>query len=277
MPPISIERFRVKSASADLACVCFGAGPPLVCVHALAFSKEYFVAAADVLGAQFRCAAFDQRGHGDTDWLGGESTIDPASMARDIEAVLDHLEWDRTVLAGISLGAATTLRFALEHFERVETLIQDLPGFGPTSPRSPGDGGSVADALERGDFEGTLRILTDGMSAARAAALTGAFKSQWDPFGPVLGPKLAAAFRATNRWRIVDDWPAALVGLSVPTHVLGLPGDPSHPFETAKTMAETLPNAQLHLRVPSLSAKAVAAQWMSILGRGPVGSAGRLA
>src|SRR6516162_8845748 len=84
--PVELTSFRVASSSgADLACVRFGEGPPLLLAHPLVFSKAYYAAAAAVFGAKHSCVAFDQRGHGDTN----ASTISPAAMADDVGAVLD--------------------------------------------------------------------------------------------------------------------------------------------------------------------------------------------
>ncbi len=260
----AVERFRIRSRGADLSCVRFGAGSPLLCAHALAFSKEYFASAADVLGRRFDCVAVDQRGHGDTEWEGGDAGLTLDAMADDIGRVLDYVGWKRAIVGGISLGAATTLRFALGSPDRLVALIQDLPAFGPTSPRNPRATEAVSEALDRSDFEGALGVLTSGLSRGRAKALGEALRSQWAPFGATLGPKLAAAFRATDRWRIADDWPGVLKTLDAPVRILGLRGDAAHPFEVAETMARTLPRARLDARVPSLSAEAVARQWLEV-------------
>jgi len=260
-----IERFRVRAAGADLACVRFGEGPPLLCVHALAFSKEYFVSAAESLGAHFTCVAFDQRGHGATEWEGGEAGLELSAMGQDIEAVMDHMRWAAATVGGISLGAATTLCFALSKPERVTRLIQDLPAFGPTSRKDPAQV-VVASALDRGDLEAAIRSLTAGLSPLRASALGTLLLTQWDPFGQRLGHKLAAAFRASSRWRVVENWPGDLARLDVPVEILGIVGDPAHPIEVARTMAATLPRSKYWPRIPSLSPSAVAKQWAEVAG-----------
>ena len=47
----------------------------------------------------------------------------------DLEAVLDHLELERAGPVGSSMGAATTMAFALEHPERVPALVQITPAY----------------------------------------------------------------------------------------------------------------------------------------------------
>lgn len=253
--------FRVRSGGVDLAGVRFGSGPPLVVAHPLAFSKAYFAAAAAVLGARFTVAAFDQRGHGET-----EGPVDPNAMAADWGAVLDHLGWDRAAIGGTSLGAATALRFALAAPERVRLLVQDLPAFGPRASRDPVRTERVAEALERSDLEEAARRITEGMSPPRARAWQEALRADWGQYPPErLGPKLAAAFRATADWSVAAPWPDVLKSLAVPVRILAVRGDPSHPWELAETMVRTLPDARLVPRVPSLHPAAMARQWLEVL------------
>lgn len=236
----------------------------MLCAHALGSSKEHFVAAAEVLGQRFDCVALDQRGHGGTT-VDGEDEFTAEEMARDLVAVMDHVGWSRATLAGTSLGAGTTLLVALRHPDRVNLLIQDLPGFGPGSNHDPGSVERVAGALERGLFEEAAREATRALPAIAALALRDSLLQQWRAFpADELGPKLAGAFRATTRWRIVDNWPQALEAVSAPTHILALRRDPMHPFAVADAMARAIPRARLWPRVPSFHPRDVARQWIEL-------------
>jgi 3-oxoadipate enol-lactonase len=231
--------------------------------HPAVFSKAYFAQAAEVLGARFSCAAFDQRGHG------GSSGVDLSlgAMAEDLGAVLDHLGWENAIVGGTSLGAATSLAFTLRHPERVRLLLQDLPAFGPGSSRDPAKTERLAEALETGDLEEAARRIVEGQSAPRARAWTEALRADWKEYDPrLLGPKLASALRASLRFRVVERWPEDLARLRVPTRILALQGDPVHPYAVAETMSRTLPQARLFGRVASLSPLAIARQWVEVLG-----------
>lgn len=254
-----MDVLRVASGGADLAVARFGSGPPLLWAHPVVFSKAYVPAA---LGERFDVAALDQRGHGDTD--GGP--IEAGAMAEDLGAVLDRLGWARASIGGTSLGAATSLLFALRHPERVERLILDLPGFGPGSFRNPAKTERMAEAFERADFDEAARRITEGLSAPRAAAWTSALREDWRHYEPArLGPKLAAALRATAAWRLVERWPGDLAALRAPTTILAVRGDPVHPWDVAETMVRTIPGARLASRVPSLDPAKIAAQWIEEL------------
>lgn len=262
----SIRSFEVVTPTARLHGVRFGAGPPLLCVHALAFSSRYFAAAAATLGAAFECIAIDQRGHGETVALDDDRSMTPRGMAADLAAVLDAAGWESACVGGISLGAATALRLALEHPRRVRALIQDLPAFGPLSPRGIGKSARVAEALCRGALGEAAQAAGDGLSPPRARALEQVLLAAWEPYPPSeLGPKLAQIFRASATWQIVASWPSELASLKMPVEILALPGDRSHPIEVARQMAAVIPRARLTMRVPSLDPNKALAQWIELL------------
>ena len=260
---MNIEPFRVTSSSgADLSCIRFGEGPPLLLAHPLVFSKAYFAAGAEIFGAKFSCVAYDQRGHGDTN----SATITPAAMADDIGAILDAMKWDKAAIAGTSLGAASALMFALRSPARVTFLIQDLPGFGPASFRDASRTSRIAASFEDSDLEDAAKQITLGMSEPRAKAWTEALFTDWKNYdGKALANKLAWVLRNTSSWRIVGRWPDELQKLTMPVRIFGIQGDPVHPWDTAQTMARTIKGARLSPRVQSLSTDALAAQWVDAL------------
>ncbi len=260
---MNIEQLIVRSPCADLSCARFGKGRPLLLAHPVVFSKSYFAAAAETWGARFDCVALDQRGHGDTE---SDGPIEPGAMAADLGAVLDHLGWERAAIGGTSLGAGTALRFAVERPERVDILVQDLPGFGPGSSRDPARTERMAGAFQRADLEEAAHLATEGMSAPRARAWTEALQADWRHYDPArLGPKLARAMRSTAGWRILERWPEDLSRVTAPVRILAVEGDPVHPMAVARTMLRVLPDARLVPRVLSLSPEAIARQWIEVL------------
>jgi pimeloyl-ACP methyl ester carboxylesterase len=87
------------------------------------------------LRAAYHCVALDQRGHGDSEWSAGLD-YSAAAYLGDIEAWVEHLELDRFVLVGQSLGALNALRFAQVHSDRLAGLV--IVDLGFSSPRSAG-------------------------------------------------------------------------------------------------------------------------------------------
>jgi 3-oxoadipate enol-lactonase len=250
---MDITPFRVPSSSgADLSCIKFGEGPPLLLAHPLVFSKAYFAAGAAVFGAKYSCVAYDQRGHGDTT----ASTVSQASMADDVGAILDAMKWDKAAIGGPSLGALSTLLFAL----------RSPAGFGPGSFRDPSKSSRIAASFEDGDLDDAAKQITLGMSEPRAKAWSEALSNDWKNYEPkALSNKLAWILRNSSSWRITGRWPDELQKLTMPVRVFAVQGDPVHPWDTAQTMARTIKGARLSPRVQSLSADAIATQWVDAL------------
>lgn len=94
----------VKLAVHDLG----GEGPPLVMAHATGFCGPVLAPLAAHLTSRFHCWAFDERGHGDTEWPQGLDW-NWASFADDVLAVVDGLGLERPYGFGHSCGGAAVL------------------------------------------------------------------------------------------------------------------------------------------------------------------------
>jgi pimeloyl-ACP methyl ester carboxylesterase len=114
-----------------------GRGTPLLFVHGYGHNAHLWDWLVPDLADRYRVLALDSRGHGD-------SASDPeyryhnAAIARDVEAVVDHLQLDRVALVGHSQGGHACLRFAGRHPERMTRLV--LADAGPDIPASRGGG-----------------------------------------------------------------------------------------------------------------------------------------
>jgi 3-oxoadipate enol-lactonase len=67
-----------------------------------------------------RVVRLDLRGHGDSSGAGVRTV---AELAKDILALVDHLQIDRAVLVGHSMGGMIAQTIALDHPGRVERLV----------------------------------------------------------------------------------------------------------------------------------------------------------
>jgi pimeloyl-ACP methyl ester carboxylesterase len=160
-------------------------------------------------------------------------------FARQVEALLDHLDLDNAVVGGTSLGANVTLEFAYLDPKRVKGMIVEMPVL---------DNALLAAAV-------IFTPILIGLS-----------------FGePVLKVVAAGARRIPRSNQLLDiglDWirqdpapsEAVLEGLFLgssaphrqfrvqmeqPTLVIGHRADPLHPFSDAGMLAEELPNSHL--------------------------------
>ncbi|MCX5376786.1 alpha/beta fold hydrolase [Streptomyces sp. NBC_00091] len=97
-----------------------GTGRPLVALHGHLSEGATFAELARALDPEWRLIAPDQRGQGESDRAADYSR---EGYLSDIEALLDHLELERVVLLGHSLGAINAYQFAARHPERVSALV----------------------------------------------------------------------------------------------------------------------------------------------------------
>jgi pimeloyl-ACP methyl ester carboxylesterase len=133
-----------------------GQGIPLVLLHGgPGLGYEYLDDLATELSTSYRVASFQQRG------LEPSTTTGPYTVAQalaDVVAVLDHLRWDRAVVAGHSWGGTLALRLAAAHPERLLGVL------GIDAIGIVGDGGMAA-------FSTELRARASKRDAVRLAEL----------------------------------------------------------------------------------------------------------
>jgi pimeloyl-ACP methyl ester carboxylesterase len=219
----------------------YGAGErPLVLIHGLLMNRRMF----DRLGPAMaergnRVIAIDLLGHGRSDRPAEMSQYSMTFFARQVEALLDHLDLKNAVIGGTSLGANVTLELAYLERKRVKAMMIEMPVL---------DNALLAAAV----------IFTPIMIGLR--------------FGEPLWKALAAGARRIPRsnqlldigldWIRQDPAPSEAVleglflGSSAPHHqfrvemeqpalVIGHHADPLHPFSDAGMLAEELPKAHL--------------------------------
>ena len=93
---------------------------PLVFVHGWTANRHRWDHQLAHFSTGRRVIRLDLRGHGESSGA-GVRTI--AELARDVLALLDHLEVERFVLIGHSMGGMISQTIALAHPERVERMV----------------------------------------------------------------------------------------------------------------------------------------------------------
>jgi pimeloyl-ACP methyl ester carboxylesterase len=139
-----------RNGAVEIAYLDVGEGDPVVLVHGFASNKETNWVNPNWVGtltrAGFRVLALDNRGHGASSKLYDASDYHSAKMADDVRALLDHLRLERADVMGYSMGARIAAFLAVDHPERVRSVI--LGGLGIRLVDGVGLSESIADALE---------------------------------------------------------------------------------------------------------------------------------
>lgn len=121
---------------------------PLVFLHGMGGTGQIWRPVAAKLEDEFRCIAFDQRGHGLSQAVPGEEAeFHALDYGRDVLAALSDLGIHRFVLIGHSMGVRTALAVATLAREKVAGLI--AVDIGITSAWGGGIGLPLAEFIEQ--------------------------------------------------------------------------------------------------------------------------------
>ena len=118
-----------RSGAAEIYYEVTGDGPAVVLTHAGIADRRMWDNQVDELSAKYRVIRWDMRGFGRSEMVSQDF-----AYRDDLLSVLDHLDVGAAHLVGCSMGGGATLEFALEHPERVRSLVlvaSDVPGFEP--------------------------------------------------------------------------------------------------------------------------------------------------
>jgi pimeloyl-ACP methyl ester carboxylesterase len=124
-------------------------GPPTLLIHGFASTASVNWVHPGWLqtlrAAGRRVVAIDNRGHGGSSKPHDPDAYHPSLMAGDAAALLDHLGIITADVMGYSMGARISAFLALEHGERVRSLVWGGIGIGLV--HGVGDWDPIADAL----------------------------------------------------------------------------------------------------------------------------------
>lgn len=232
-----MKEFWFESNGVRLFAVEAGEGPVIVLLHGGMANHLTTLPYLVPLSAKYRVVAPDLRGSGKS-WDGSPLSFD--QLARDLEALLDHIGANQAVIGGLSGGSGVALRFALQFPHRTAGLILVKPVYGGEDYGYTETQKSVFSMMNavasRAIDEGVqvLRPLYANLpEPMREKAL--AMIEGFDP----------ASVAATSHFIASGAQPftsaAELRSLQIPT-LLSPGDDPIHPSEISELYTITLPN-----------------------------------
>jgi pimeloyl-ACP methyl ester carboxylesterase len=123
-------------------------------VHGFACGIRSWDPQVRAFARQHRVITYDVRGHGITEAPREASAYSQPISVADLRALLGHLEIERAIVGGLSMGGNIALNFALAHPEVVGGLIVADTGAGSDSTADwVGLVHALADTLDRGGVE----------------------------------------------------------------------------------------------------------------------------
>ncbi len=112
---------RVRTNGFDAFYESSGSGPSLVLIHGFPLDHTIWSPQVETLSKTFRVITPDLRGHGLSEATEGVYSMD--LLARDVNALLDHLGVGNVVVGGLSMGGYVALSFFRQFGQRVHGLI----------------------------------------------------------------------------------------------------------------------------------------------------------
>jgi pimeloyl-ACP methyl ester carboxylesterase len=219
----------------------YGAGGrPLILVHGLLMNRRMF----DRLGPAMaergnRVIALDLLGHGQSERPVEMSQYSMTFFARQVEALLDHLDLEDAVIGGTSLGANVTLELAYLEPNRVKGMMIEMPVLDNALLAAAVIFTPIMVGLRFG--EPFLRLVAAG--ARRIPRSNPLLDMGLDlirrdpaPSEAVLEGLFLGSSAPHHQFRVQMEQPALVIGHHA---------DPLHPFSDAGMLAEELPNARL--------------------------------
>jgi pimeloyl-ACP methyl ester carboxylesterase len=152
---------RVESRDGTkIHCEEAGSGTPVVFVHEYGGSGRSFDLQVAAFRARHRCVVFNARGYPPSEVPPSVGSYSQEHAVADIAAVMDGLGIAKAHLLGVSMGAASTLQYALAEPARV--ISATLVGIGS---------GSDDPETFRATAEANAKLLESGGMAALAAQM----------------------------------------------------------------------------------------------------------
>jgi pimeloyl-ACP methyl ester carboxylesterase len=171
MPFATINGHRVQYLeNRDLGIQVDDARVPVVCIHGLGSSQNYYVPAIPyILG--HRVVALTTYGAAESNSQGEELSLE--GLAEDVVGLMDHLSITRAIIVGHSMGGPMALTVAAKHPDRVVAVV----AIGPVNPSS----------VKPEVFLSRIETVLKGMCSQDSGSI---------------GPRLTLRQRAWNHWQI---------------------------------------------------------------------------
>jgi pimeloyl-ACP methyl ester carboxylesterase len=191
---------------------------------------------SDFAANGFRVIAYDARGHGLSGYTQSSADYRRDVRARDMLALMDALGIQSAYIMGTSMGASTALTLAVEHPDRVRSLILRSPG-------SPLPGGSSRRQLAW--LATSYRCFGPNVTAGLCSLISKERKR---------GSRMYEMLRSQRRAAVVPMiaglisepfYPERLSEIRTRTLIVGQPDDSMHPLEAVSFLQSQLRSSEI--------------------------------
>jgi pimeloyl-ACP methyl ester carboxylesterase len=226
---------KININGIELTYTRHGSGTPLVLLHGYPLDGSIWSEVVPLLADRFELIIPDLRGFGESTTVDALYTMD--TFASDVAGLLNHLGFEKTALAGHSMGGYVALAFAKNYPERVSGLglvasqaVADAP------ERKQGRYDTAKQVAEKG-----IGVVVEAMSSKftpdeRMRAVAQSVMEQQRP-NAIIGALKAMAER--------EDLSALLAEFKFPVVLVHGDQDALIPIERAREVKNAIPRAHL--------------------------------
>jgi 3-oxoadipate enol-lactonase len=203
-----------------LAVSVAGDGPLVLFLHGIRGNRSNWSGQLEAFSQQFRAAAWDARGYGDSDDYAGPLQFD--HFSGDVLRVIEHFGVKKTHLVGLSMGGRIARNVALRFPERLRslTLVNTTPGFDAMS----------MDEVRRFVTERKTQTPDSVRKLLGSRAKPSAFEALWQS----VAMTREESYRKTLEASVAQDRGAPLENIRVPTLVVSGDEDTVYPPDLAR-------------------------------------------
>ena len=211
-----------------------GAGAPIIFSHGLFMDRSMFAPQIAHFSREWRCIAWDERAHGQTEYTG---TFTYWDSARDLLALMDALGISRAIHVGMSQGGLLGMRAALLAPDRFAGIVQLATQAGGLDEEAVGAFRPIIqDWIDNGPKQETLEFLSGLILGP------GVDQNYWNSYWSRLTPtQLADAVSALFS---IDPLYDRLNEVVVPLCTIHGDADVSTPHTLAERVIEGVPDAR---------------------------------
>jgi 3-oxoadipate enol-lactonase len=216
-----------------------GAGPStIVLIHEMGGTLESWDQVVPRLSGARRVVRYDTRGAGLSEKIRGTASID--TLADDLAVLLDGLGIKgKVAVAGIAVGAAIAIHFAVRHADRTSALIPMSPAIGMAPERRAATLKNI-DAMEAAGIR-------PGIEAGLAPSYPEILRSDRAQFERTRAQRLGndpSSWAAIYRMLVGMDLTSELPRISCPTLVIAGKHDGLRPPAIVEPIARAIPGAE---------------------------------
>jgi len=208
-----------------------GEGPLVLFLHGIRGNRRNWLRQIEAFSKNFRAAAWDARGYGDSEDYDGPLQFD--HFSGDVLRVAEHFRAEKMHLVGLSMGGRIARNVALHYPDRLHTLtlVSTTPGFDALS----------ADEVRRFVTERKTSTPEGMRRLLGSRARPGAFEELTES----LSLLHEESYRKTLEASVAQDRGAPLENIRVPTLVIAGDEDTVYPPALAREVARRIPGARL--------------------------------